>query len=480
MGCGGPFGRATLQQWLTDPLTGTGPGSFSSAFTLSGFFSQYNGIGRHADNALVQVLMEAGVLGLGSVGLLATALLNGLRIKGWGAPAAALGLFAGMALTDNPSDSAHLVVIVIAWFALLAPAEATTAAPVLRRRWMLAPTALGAGVVAVVVALNLGASLAYDAAVAAAGREDAAGVRSSLRLATNLDPASALYRRNLAVWLLADGRTAEAVPEIELAIALNPGDATSLRVGAMVASMLDQPGTAKELARRAAEMRTLEPANPLMLAYTAAAGGSDAEARAALVTGLRWNPWLTGDPAWRAAFDSDARDLIHAGWESVTNEPDATGRLSSAMAILAAMADRQVSEASISEIDAATAAVIACDLNGAEQKIDGLSQSEADSSGGLLARILDARATGDASDEEVTLGLLRSPLLGLAALTEVSAASPLVGPEEDARLYSRTAIPAPAFGPRFPTFASGLSAWLHDPRAAARIGAPGSGLATCE
>ena len=122
----GAIWDATLDQWLAHPLVGSGPGSFSSTFTLSGFFNTYADVNRHADNAVVQLLAEAGLVGIASLSALLAALVVGVRNARfrW-APVTGLAIFAFASFTDNPSDSAHLVVIAIAWMAIATPRTAS-------------------------------------------------------------------------------------------------------------------------------------------------------------------------------------------------------------------------------------------------------------------------------------------------------------------------------------------------------------------
>jgi hypothetical protein len=384
-----------------------------------------------------------------------------------------------MSLTDNPSDSAHLVTIAIAWFAIATPVQDASKPQAVQGSWLRALTTAAAVVAALAVSATVVGAVAYDSAASAATRGDATAVRMSLRLAASFDPGSSLYRRNLAVWLLANHQASAARGEIDRAIALNPGDVTSLRVGALVAIALDQPAAAMSLATRAADLRTVDPANALTLAYAADAGGAQDSARNALLQALRWIPWLPADPQWHRTFTSDVGQLIQGARESWRTGRDTKGRESWTLAWLTGMTGEDLDPIDYTPGNAAVVAAISCDIQGAANAADGMSPAESDSGIGLIARILVRRLASDPSADVDALRILR-PTLGLAASTAVRGSSPLVEPEEDDRLYSRTAISAPTVGPTFPTFASGLSAWLRDPRAAARLGAPRSGLATCQ
>jgi O-antigen ligase len=464
---------ATLDRWLADPLFGSGPGSFSASLTQSDFFTVYEGIGRHADNALVQVLAEAGLPGVLAVTLLGVAIVVGRRPRGGFAPIAGLGLFALMSLTDNPSDSAHLVAIAIVWFALAAPATLDERAGAITG-WVRMPTVVGAVTVGIAVAVTLAASFMYDRAVGSGRAGDVPGVVEQLRTAAQLDPGNALYRRNLAGWLLAAGRSADAALEIGRAASLNPADATSWRIAAFAADAAGQPAVAVEFAGQAASIRAVDPQNALMVAWVAR---DDVVANDALETALRFQPSLSASAAWEAEFGGSMSGLIAAANAFWTETPDTARRWTSSRAWLAAMVGSPLDIADVGPFNAAASAVITCDVDEASRILgDVRGQPSTDS---LLADILVARASGIDATHAIELAMLRSPALGFLASTDVPDRSPLIDPAEDQRLYSRLALPSPPIGPIFPTAESGLSAWLRDPATAADRGAPGSGLARC-
>jgi hypothetical protein len=99
---------------------------------------------------------------------------------------------------------------------------------------------------------------------------------------------------------------------------------------------------------------------------------------------------------------------------------------------------------------------------------------------GLLTRIMLARASGADETELLMLATLRYRTLAFIAGQVVRGVSPLSGPAEDPTFYGHLSLPPPNVEPTLPISESGLSAWLHDPVAAARIGAPDSGLANCQ
>jgi hypothetical protein len=126
-------------------------------------------------------------------------------------------------------------------------------------------------------------------------------------------------------------------------------------------------------------------------------------------------------------------------------------------------------------------ALLKCDLASAEEAIFHPPPKvpvDAD----LLAMMLVGRANGDESavQDAITLSKLRRGLYGQLAEDVPEPRSPIWDPDDDRRIYHRDGIVPVDLGLTLPTEAEGWSAWLHDPRAAAAAGAPGSGLASCQ
>lgn len=478
IGVRGAVWSAMIGQWLAHPLVGSGPGSFFSTLTLSGYFDTYLEVGRHADNAVIQLLAEAGVVGIGALGLLLAALVTGVQKVGaqW-VPLAGLSIFAFASLTDNPSDSAHLVLIAIVWMALATPRSAQPT-PGRRNRAVRIATWASAVVIAIASTSMLAASWAYDRAATANATGDSEQVVSALEIAAALDPSFALYQRELGVWLLGTGDPHGALARAGDAARLNPADATAQRAIAISALADGRPDLALTAARRAVELGGLHAENQLTLAYVASAdtGGGDEAARA-LVAALQAFPWLPASPGWAAYFSDDEalRALLEEADGSWSARLLATGRYGDQRAWLAAMLGRTMAG---SPGVKPTVLLIQCQLAAAETAAGELG-AQRSTLAGLISRIMVARAGGASAADLLTLAELRSALLGSLAAKATPAASPLAGRVEDTRLYRRLAMPPPEVGPLFPTPDAGLSAWLQDPRGAARRGAPGSGLATC-
>jgi hypothetical protein len=127
----------------------------------------------------------------------------------------------------------------------------------------------------------------------------------------------------------------------------------------------------------------------------------------------------------------------------------------------------------------AETAVLACRTTEADHELAELVGQRATELETLEARLLFEKAYGDVSPTKVeTLIRLRDPGLADLIAHQAVGASPVWSFFYDNRYYDRRAITPPP-GPVLPTLASGLSAWLRDPVAAADRGAPESGLAKC-
>lgn len=482
----GEIWTATLDRWLAHPLIGSGPGSFYATLTLSDYFGSFPDVGRHADNAVIQLLAEAGLLGLAGLGLLVAGILVGVR--DWSrvpwAAAAGVVIFLLSSFTDNPSDTTGLVVIGLAWVVLAIPRKKHVgeAGDLGRSRRFVRVAALGTGsVLAAASGLTLLAGWSFDQATAAAHRGDSPAVLTHLSEAIGLDPSQPLYRREIGIWHVAAGDAARGWADLVTAFKLNPADASTARALALVASAEGDHPSSIAWAERAVRLRATHAENRLTLAYVAARAGEDEIAAEALTDVLRREPWIAAAADWDTTFPTgDALNrLLSAAQERAGSQPGGP-RLQLADAWLAASVALP-SPDGIGPDAVASAAVIDCRLPQAQAAIEAMTTAEAASSDGLRARVLVARAIGSSSvNDTITLASLRWPLLGMLATRVTPGASPFADPATDFALYRRIPMPPPDLGLILPTADSGMSAWLREPAAAADRGAPNSGLASCQ
>jgi O-antigen ligase len=464
---------ASLDRWLDSPLVGHGPGTYSAQMTLAG----YHELLQHGHNAIVQMLVEGGLAGLaGMFIVVAAVVISALQATRRNRVAiAGLTVFAVSCLTDNMSVYGFLIVPLIAWAALASPRQATL--PATEVRWVRPAAVVMACVAGLAAAATIASAWAYDLASAAARAGDAQSVVQSLRAASFLDPEYALYQRDLGVWLLADGRTAEARERLGKALEANPADPAAHRAAAIAAAH-DGAAEAVDLAEGALNLRDDDAANLLTLAYVSRELGDLAAARDALVRALRFEPRLTASPEWREDFGGDASLLLNAAHQSWAAEPDRDNEHHEVRAWLAAMVGKPVLGGPVTTFDMAAAAVIDCRPDNAVVQL-GPTANAAVNARWLLVRIIVGRVDGQPVDDYIAMAGLRWPIVAFMASNEVTGASPFTALAHDAKFYGRRSISPPDGGPVFPSPESGLSAWLRDPIGAADRGAPDSGLATC-
>jgi len=474
--------RSALQIWSEHPLTGIGPGAISSGLTLTDLMAQYAFNNRHADNAIIQLAAEGGLLGL-TGGLLAFAgVLAGRRRELPGSRVAllALILLVGLSLTNNPTDSPNIVALIVCYAALVGPYQsAAPDSPTLASIWPKAVTGatwVGAGAVGMAVAVfNLAAvnhASAQSAAAAGLWREAARELRS----ATSLDPGMALYHRDYAVILAEIGADPEAsLRELGLAVSLSPADATALRALAVQRSAVGDADGAERAAREATRIRPLFAENWIALALVSEGN----EAEAALVEALRLSPWLPGSPAWPESI-APRDDLDSALDEaSIAALTRPAPRDPIALAWLDAFTSTDLA-APDSAAFRALQDVLSCDPGAASLGYAGMGTEWVVNSAGVVGRLMLSRLIGDPERGDlIRTANLRQPDLGAAATGLSSAYSLTADPIADGQLYRRLAIGFATPGLLVPRTSDALGAWMLAPRESAVRAVPSSPLATC-
>jgi O-antigen ligase/tetratricopeptide (TPR) repeat protein len=473
----------TLERWLSSPVLGFGPGTFPAQFSLTEYNSRFEPWHSHAHNVVVQQLLESGIVGLFGLALLAVALVVGIRRQpavAWG-PAAGIVFLAAVSATENPTVSPYLVAPLIAWAALAAPRAVETSPlprPPLVRRASLAL----AGVAGAAMVVTLAASGAYDRAADLAEAGPSRDVVGALQTAAALDPSLAFYRRELGTWLMAEGDLDSARAELGQALELNPADPAALRAWALLGLETGEWGQALEAAITVQQRADLHAENPLTLAYVAMVVGDEEAARTGLIRAVRLYPWLLAAPEWDMVFpDIDKPEILAAARDSWAGDSGASRRNLMARTWLNAMTNGPMPpDAGVA--GTADAASIRCDRGAAEAALGDLDAGEAADLGALQARLMYGRIFDavDGAEEEVLLELIagHDPGIRRQATVAIGGTPAASDHNRDLHTYSRIPIRAP-IGPVLPTPASGLSAWMRDPVAAADAGAPGSALADC-
>ena len=294
------------------PLVGSGPGTFPSLITLSGYFQDFDSVARGPDSSPVQILAEQGVAGVAAVVLLSAALFVALRRNRniWTRPAlASAAVFVVSSLTNDTIHVAQLVGLACIVAALAGPSGPITpvpsgnAAPSLRR----VATYATAIVLAGAVGATQTAAILHARAAGASSDGDNSTALQDAETAAALDPANGYYLHQLGLARLAVGDREGALSAFERASSVSPADLAALRSAALVAADLGNYAEAKRLAQRAATLRPSDVTEDLVLALVDLRAGSPSQASSALEVALQWAPWLPGAPEWASAYPSDGQ-----------------------------------------------------------------------------------------------------------------------------------------------------------------------------
>ena len=475
-----------LESFWQRPLVGSGPGTFPTMITLSGFFQHFESLGRQPDSAPVQLLSEAGLLGAAGFALAAGGAVLAIgRNPNSFTPYAVAGAvaFFGSALTNDTADSANHIGIMVVLAALAGPAMVQ---PAVHRsahgRWT-TTVRIATVAAALVVAVASGAVVVaqgfHDAAVTALERGDQTTSRKLMEVATALDPAYGLYRRELGSAELVAGHLQAARTNYEHAVTLSPGDLVAERMLALTAARQGDAAAAVAHAARAADLQPTEEMNLDVYAWVTAQVHST-EAPAAMSRLLRQFPWLPGTASWGDEFatGNQLAEALHLA-QSEAARAGTPGLRELPQRVFLAAETGTASLATDPGYEAVDA-LLRCDVSGALAAADQVSAMKSFGSWDLMSAIMVYRATGQTAkaDDMVELARLRVPAIAVWATNELGARSPLDDQVADDRIYQQRAGVWP-MSLAFPTSNEALSAWLRGPVVAAMRGAPGSGLAAC-
>lgn len=290
-----------MDLWLSHPLAGVGPGSFPWALQLTPYFETNSLAPRHPDSPVVQLLVEAGLLGVAAATLVAVAAVTAV-VRGQ-SRASLWALIAGgvACLGTNPTDFAFLVVVLLAWTAYAVPRgpAANEGLPPLQRMPVVAALALTA-LIYVAYGATLVGGFAYEAARSAVIRGDLHEALASLDTAVAFDPGMALYwrQRGVASYLLGDhGR---ALSDLARATELNPVDDVAWRATALVRSATGDKRAATNTIEMALTVQRSDVSNLLTSAWLLRREGQDEAAVDALAEVVQAWPAVIGAPGWSA------------------------------------------------------------------------------------------------------------------------------------------------------------------------------------
>jgi len=278
----------SLAVWVQHPLAGIGPGNFPFALFQSSHFQTSSFDPRHPDNAVVQLLVEVGLLGVLASTLIVIALVRRARTSWQTEPRAAWTclVFGIGCLAANPTDFVFLLCPVVVSAAFLVPPgpdlQPSSPRPV-GVRGVQALKILGLGALAVGLLLGSVGSLYHELARQDVDVAEMVHARSALRFAIMVDPTNALYWREAGSLALAASDPATALTDFEKASGLMPDDPAAWRGAALAYAMTGERDAAEESARRAVGLNPLAAASQIVLALVAQ---SEDERSAALTTAL--------------------------------------------------------------------------------------------------------------------------------------------------------------------------------------------------
>lgn len=315
------WGRA-IALGLERPLTGWGPGSFTFLLQQSDYFDFNVYAPRHPDNAVVMAVAEAGLLGLAALALLWACAIWFLVRRQTPAPTVWVVVFFGLvSLTASPTDYGFLYAPFLGWIAWGLP---RTGPP--DRSSRLRFVALGALVPVVVAFGAIGlAAIAHESARTAAAEGDYAHAEDEASRAVALDPAFAIYRRDLGWIQLASGRAEAALASFDAAIARNPADIPAIRGASLAALASGNPQEAIDRALEAVTLRRSDPRNAMLAAYVGTQTGANDIANQMAQEAIEQQPLIVASPAWGSLGLSPMTALAEAADETDANSGTTVG-----------------------------------------------------------------------------------------------------------------------------------------------------------
>jgi O-antigen ligase len=475
-----------LGQFVRNPLAGSGPGTFATTITTSGYFKDFARVGMGPDSSPVELISESGLLGVCAVLLMAASVGVGLRSS----PSpygrlglAALAMFAVSSLTNDTVHSAQHVALAGLFMALAAPSSGRRVVVPPRRRSeiTIAMGVAGGIVVAYVIALQV-AAVMHLAAVANAQSGDPGATVSELQAAVALDPGNGLYWRELALGRLMQSDLPGSVEAFQFAVELSPGDMAARRGLAITRAELHLGPRALAASKGASDLRPTDPMNLVTDGYVAHLVGDSRRADVALREAIEAAPWLPAAPTWDSVFASGSVRLGALYKEAAAEiGPPGGGddRKLPQRVWLLTLAKLPVYPAP--QGLAATKSILQCDEYEATLQINSLFRTADVTQWDIIAEAMVLRLTGRSAELHAALnaGMLRDPATAVLGIEPYPAESPYVDRIEDWRIYRNIepTIPAPAL--RLPSSQEALSRWMIDPVAAVRSAAPDLPLATC-
>jgi tetratricopeptide (TPR) repeat protein len=471
----GSLWSAAMSVWLSDPLSGSGPGTFLFAQFETGYYDNSMYFPRNTDGAPFMLLAETGLLGVLGLAIPLVALVRGRLRADRRAPLLLFGpaAFVLAGVGQVPADFGYLIVPALLWLAAAYPPEAAgrRREPAGRWRWM--PTLVRRSsmasvlVIAVAVGCTVVAGQAYEdarRAIRSGELEPAAGRLSD---AAAFDPRFALYSRALGAVQLSRSEPESAFAALQASESAEPRDPITHRLQALAHLAQGDAASATDAAARALELHASHPLHWVAAAMAATARGDDESAARHIDRFVLNQPSMMGANEWPASLGErrsagDASRLLDDWARNAEAAP-----LGLQPALLAAMAqtDRHAerierASASTPRTREALAALFACEPGRAAETLAHAAIGERASPSYWWVRLMVSRILGQDPSEELRLGLITGLDLGLG---DTFASSPL----EETWAYRRFPLPALSLPFGLPPEDAASGEWLEDPAAAA-------------
>jgi O-antigen ligase len=476
----------TVAAWSAHPIAGYGPGSFPWLLQTTNYFDANTYAPQQPDSVPIQVLGEAGLLGILSIGLILATLLPRVLHGRSAATRFVLFAFAFVSLAATPTDFPYLMAIILGWVAFAVPHEPTGPRPLSGGSTPVRIASVGAfGVVAVAYLATLGASFSYEQARSAVAEGDLVAARQALDVAASLDPSLGLYQRQRGVLAYLQAQPKSAVSDLLEATRLNPSDDLAWRMLVLASDAAgDDAGSHSALTKALAVQRS-DVTNLLVSVWWLGRHEGVPEAREILAEVVQSWPAIVAAPGWADILPPSVttRQIVDEAtrrWElglrtpapprdqglwlaALDDRPDLDER-----AIRRATLSRRTAEAELVLLRCGSAENLLNEATDEEKRVDDY----------WIAR-LRASALAHRSDEaalaafHIMSGDLNFPDDGHDTL------NPLNENGTDVGGYRRLPIQWPEAGLRLPSPRSGSSIWLLDPFAAVRNAGLADTLPAC-
>jgi O-antigen ligase/tetratricopeptide (TPR) repeat protein len=459
----------SLAVWLQHPVTGIGPGAFPFAFLLGDHFARSPFDPRHPDNALIQLVVEAGLLGLIAMATVVGSILSG-AVRTWRRePRAtwAVAVFAFACIGANPSDFVFLLAPAIIWVAILTPPgrlprPESRVTPPLRPASLLRYGLIA--IITVAVASTSGAAILYEVARGAYARDDAPGAITALQAATALDPSQSIYWREKASVELADGNLGLAEADYLRAISIEPYGRVALRGLALTLAGRGSIEAAWPAAELAGRRNVWSTQDQIVLAVVAARMGDVEASNDALTRALVSEPELAAATWESTVLDIfDLRSAVH--WAAASGAKGGVGPM--IIALLVPGTDVAAARGDLpDELRGTADALIAlseCDVESARNIILEAESAEREDRSYWLTRALVASALDRGTVGDADLAMM---YMHQRAVANVAGES-LLGEHGDRWRYRREAIGPITPATAMPSRPAGWARLLTEPQAVA-------------